>query len=257
MMVDAMLFGDIGRSWLIMGFLVFLRVGGAMALLPAFGEQTVPQRVRLGLTLAFTIIVAPTVDPGGAPGDLHAFLPLLATETAVGLVFGLAIRLMIHLLQITAAMAAQSTSLAQIFGGASVDPLPAFGHILVVAGLALATATGLHIRVAEALIGSYDAFPVGSVLDSAQLASFLTARVSAIFSMAFSFAAPFVVAAFIYNLALGAINRAMPQLMVVMVGAPAITAAGLAMFAILSPLLLQLWLDALDGVLADPFGVGR
>ena len=27
--------------------MVFLRVGAAMALLPAFGEQTVPQRLRL------------------------------------------------------------------------------------------------------------------------------------------------------------------------------------------------------------------
>ena len=41
--------------------LVFLRVGAVMALLPAFGEQIVPQRIRLVLTLAFSAVVAPAV----------------------------------------------------------------------------------------------------------------------------------------------------------------------------------------------------
>ena len=46
---------------LLPALLVFLRVGAAMALLPAFGEQAVPQRLRLILALAFTAIVAPAV----------------------------------------------------------------------------------------------------------------------------------------------------------------------------------------------------
>ena len=41
------------RGFLAAGFIVFLRVGAAMAVLPAFGEQTVPGRVRLVLALAF------------------------------------------------------------------------------------------------------------------------------------------------------------------------------------------------------------
>ncbi|MFC3118840.1 flagellar biosynthetic protein FliR [Jhaorihella thermophila] len=36
----------------------------------------------------------------------------------------------------------------------------------------------------------------------------------------FSLSAPFVIASLLYNLTLGAINRAMPQLMVTLVGAP-------------------------------------
>ena len=40
-------------------FLVFLRVGGTMLVLPAFGEASVPRRIRLGLAVGFTLIVAP------------------------------------------------------------------------------------------------------------------------------------------------------------------------------------------------------
>ncbi len=41
--------------------LVFMRVSAAMALLPAFGEQVTPMRTKFAATLAFSMIVAPTV----------------------------------------------------------------------------------------------------------------------------------------------------------------------------------------------------
>ena len=47
------------QDWLWPAVLVFLRVGAAMALMPAFGEQVVPQRVRLMLAVAFTAVVLP------------------------------------------------------------------------------------------------------------------------------------------------------------------------------------------------------
>ena len=33
-------------------FLVFARLGGAMMVIPGFGEMVIPPRIRLGLTLA-------------------------------------------------------------------------------------------------------------------------------------------------------------------------------------------------------------
>ncbi len=79
------------------------------------------------------------------------------------------------------------------------------------------------------------------------------ARVTDAFGLAVSLAAPFAVASFAYNLALGAINRAMPQLMVAFVGAPAITAGALLLLWIAAPDMLFHWADRLDAVLADPF----
>ncbi len=56
----------------------------------------------------------------------------------------------------------------------------------------------------------------------------------------------------LYNLTLGIINRAMPQLMVVFVGAPAITAAGLVLLMLLAPVMLGLWAAALGEFIAAP-----
>lgn len=248
----------LGQDAALLAAAVFLRVGAAMALLPAFGSQSVPVRVRLGLTLAFTAVVAPSVADlaPGVPADPGGLLRFLGVETVAGLALGFSVRLFIWMLQVAGTIAAQAVSLSQILGGTGVDPQPAMAQMLMVAGLALAAMTGLHVRVAEALILSYDALPMGGRLPAATLAEWATARVAAMFGSAFAFAAPFVIGSVIYNLALGVINRAMPQLMVAFVGAPAITAAGLVLLFVTAPILLPAWLGLLNARLADPFGAG-
>jgi flagellar biosynthetic protein FliR len=241
-----------GQMALWTGFLVFLRVGAAMAMMPAFGEQSVPQRIRLMLALGFTAIVAPAVNDKLNTLDNHLFLPL-ATEVMAGLVLGIALRLFIFSLQIAGTMAAQSTALSQLFGGTATEPQPAMSHLFVVSGLALAVMAGLHVRVAELLILSYDVLPAGRFIPGPELAEWGLGRVTYAFSLAFSLAAPFIAASVIYNIALGVINRAMPQLMVVFVGAPALTFGGLLLLAVATPLLLAVWMNALDGFFAAPF----
>lgn len=246
---------NLGQEFLLAGFAVFLRVGSAMALFPAFSERTVPERVRLAMALAFTAVVSPAVSDrvGAALADGQSWL-FLVSETASGLALGIVVRLMVLVLQMAGSMAAQSTSLAQIFGGANADPQPAMGHVLFIAGLALAVMMGLHVRLAELLIYSYDVLPPGKLPGAELLSSWGAMRIARAFSLAFTLAAPFVVASLIYNVALGVINRAMPQLMVAFVGAPAITAGGLMLLAITAPILLPIWGTALEAFFADPFG---
>ena len=104
----------LGQSLLWQGFLVFLRVGPVMTLLPAFGEQSVPVRVKLALALAFTLIVLPAapMGPWAAPEqaqDFGALLHLILSETANGLVLGIGLRLFVLALQTAGSMAAQAT----------------------------------------------------------------------------------------------------------------------------------------------------
>ena len=242
------------QSALAVAAAVFLRVGAAMALLPAFGERSVPMRVRLALTLAFTLIVAPAATPalgphlGGTwPGPL-----VFAGEVLSGLMLGIGLRLFVLALQTAGAIAAQATSLAQLFGGAAVDPQPAISHLMVVSGLALAVMLGLHVKAAQLFVLSYDLMPPGSLARPGDIAGWGTGRVARAFGLAFALAAPFLIGSLIYNLTLGVINRAMPQLMVAFVGAPAITAGALILLLLTLPLMLSVWSQALDGFLANP-----
>ncbi|GAA0290695.1 flagellar biosynthetic protein FliR [Rhodovulum strictum] len=246
---------DLWQPLLWTGWLVFLRIGAVMAMLPAFGERAVPVRVRLGLALAFTAVVAPAVAPGLdiAPGPLGI---AIATETVIGLALGLVLRLMILALQMAGEIAAQATSLAQMLGATAMDPQPAMGRLMVMAGLALAVMSGLHVRAAEAMILSYELLPAGRFPDGAELADWGVLRIARGFALAATLAMPFVIAALIYNLALGVINKAMPQLMVAFVGAPAITAGGLILLFLALPPMLGLWQTGLIELYAAPFGDG-
>jgi flagellar biosynthetic protein FliR len=135
--------------------------------------------------------------------------------------------------------------------------MPAIGSILMLAGVTLAVASGLHVKAAVAMARSYEILPMGLPVPAADVAAWGTARVAKAFALGFSLAAPFVIAAFAYNLALGAINRAMPQLMVAFVGAPAITAGGLLILMLAAPVILHFWGQRLDLTLADPLALPR
>lgn len=250
---------DLTDAALVGVVLVFARVGGVMALLPGFGEQMIPARVRLGLTLAFTLVVWPMLTPELLRADPgRPFLAMLIIEATIGLMLGLAVRLMVMALQIAGVIAAQSTSLSQMFGSSlTPEPMPAIGNILMLAGVTLALALGLHVKVAVMMARSYEILPMGLPVPAADLARWGTARIAQAFALGFSLAAPFVIAAFAYNLALGVINRAMPQLMVSFIGAPAITAGGMLLLMLAAPVILHVWGLKLDLTLADPLAPPR
>lgn len=231
---------------------VFLRLGAVVSVMPGFGESMIPARVKIGVALAFTVVMAPLVSTRLLPASVPDYFFLSASEIVVGLAIGLGLRLFVLALQTAGSIAANSTSLAQVLGAASLDPLPAISHVLVVAGLALAAAFGLHVRAVELMALSYELFPLGQFPDANELSSWGVARISHAFALAFTLATPFVIGSLIYNLALGAINRAMPQLMVAFVGAPVITFGGLALLMLSAPTMLQVWVSSLQAFAANP-----
>lgn len=245
------------QLWLAQAFIVFLRVGGAMALMPAFGEQIVPARVRLVAAFAFTLVTLSGTDPvtlGAATRT--AVSPTLLSEMGVGLAIGAMLRLFVLALQTAGMMIAQSISLAQMFGVAG-ESQPAVSTLLTLGGLALAAHLGLHIKIAALLIASYDAIPPRSLPSAEVLRLWGLGGVAQTFSLAFSIAMPFVLGGLLYNIALGAINRAMPQMMVTFIGAPALTFGGLVLLTVAVPTGLLVWSGALDRFLSAPFEVHR
>ncbi|WP_417726560.1 flagellar biosynthetic protein FliR [Roseovarius sp.] len=233
---------------------VFLRVAPIIGLLPGFGEQSVPTRVKLILALAFTLIAAPALAPELLGHTQAPRVRLILSETLVGLVIGIGLRLFLMALQIAGSIAAQATSLSQILGNASLTPLPAIGHVLATGGIALMMVMGLHVRVAELIVLSYGVFPVAEFPDFAVVSEWGVAQTAHAFAFGFTLAAPFVLLSVLYNLTLGTINRAMPQLMVVFVGAPAITALALFLMMLVTPVILVVWVRAFQGFIANPFG---
>ncbi|SDX69477.1 flagellar biosynthetic protein FliR [Ruegeria halocynthiae] len=238
-------------------FAVFLRVSAMVSLLPAFGERSIPARVKLGVAVAFTIIIMPAIPSADVLPKFPGMAGMIGVEILIGLLLGIGLRLFVFALQTAGSIAAQATSLSQILGGAATEPVPAMGYLLTLAGLALAMFLGLHVRAAQFMINSYMLFPIGVLPAAPDLSQWGVTQIASSFGLAFALAMPFVIASLIYNLALGVINRAMPQLMVAFVGAPAITFAGLFLLFAGTPLILSTWSDALFSFLQNPLGSVR
>lgn len=230
------------------GFLVFLRIGAAMATLPALGEQSIPVRVRLVLTLVLTAAIAPSVPQSPVP-IASAFFP----EVVIGLFLGITLRFFIFALMTAGTIAANATSLSQLFAPGA-EPQTAVSQLLVMGGLAVALQLDLHLKLVSFLLVSYTVFPIGEWPNSEEIANWGVEHTARMFSLALKLSMPFVIVSLLYNLALGVINRAMPQLMVMFVGAPALSLVGLILIALVVPAAIGVWLMVFGDFLAVPIG---
>lgn len=232
---------------LVMTYLVVLfRVAAMVAFIPALSEASIPPRVKLAVAFVLSLIIVPAIDAPFALDQVKTseMIAVVASETAIGAFLGLILRVFMYCLQITGSIAAQSTSLSQILGMAGVEPLPAMGHVITMAGLTLAVMFGLHVSAAEYMIASYVWMVPGEWPDTGAMVEMMVGQIASGFQLAFSLAAPFFILSLLYNLTLGVINRAMPQLMVAFVGAPVITAGALFLLVVTIPLVLSTWHSA-------------
>jgi flagellar biosynthetic protein FliR len=240
-----------GLAWA--AALAFVRIGAMVTLMPGIGDAVVPQRVKLAVVVVYAVVLSPLLaDQPGIAGMEPSFLAL-GGEAVAGLILGVGLRLFLVALQTAAAIIAQATTLSQLFPGTAPEPQPAMGNLFVIAAVTLALIAGLHVKAAELLLLSYDILPAGGHPSAADAADWSLGLIGRTFSLAFTLAAPFVIASLVYNLALGAINRAMPTLMVSMVGAPALVLGALALLTVASPVLLAAWLSAFSDHLVQPF----
>lgn len=234
---------------------VFTRIAAALMLLPGIGERSVPARVRLAAALCIAAVMAPLIAPAvpEVPEGAAELALMLAAEAVAGLMIGFSFRILVYILQIAGMIAAQNLSLSQMFGsGVAPDPEPTISTLLTLAGIALLLGAGLHVHFIAALSGFYEVLPFGQFPAGGDAAEWTASRVSAGFRIAVALAAPFLVIGFVYNLAMGALNRAMPQLMVSFVGVPLIVWLGLLALFATAPAVFDAWGLRVGAVFEDP-----
>jgi flagellar biosynthetic protein FliR len=234
-------------------FLVLLRIGAFISLLPGFGERVLSVRLKAFASLSVSLIIFPLVQQSVSFATETSLPSLALNEASVGLLLGIGVRLFLLAVQTAGVISAQTTSISQIFGGANTDPMPALGYTLIISAIALFMVYGLHIKAIELILLSYDFLPMGNRLEGIDVATWGIGQVAYTFGLAFMISSPFIIVSVIYNIAIGVVNRAMPQLMVAFVGAPFITFAGLLVFFLTAPAVLATWVFHLDSFLRNPF----
>ena len=241
----------------LVAFGVFARVGAVAFLLPGIGERGISLRIRLGAALALTALLTPMLASfvPASPTTAPALVKMLAAEETIGLIIGFSFRVLVFSLQITGMVAAQHLSVAQMFGaGVAPEPEPTIATLLAMGGITLALMAGLHVKILATLVHMYDVLPFGQFPNAPSVGSWATARMAETFGLGIAMAAPFVAIGFAYNIALGVLNRAMPQLLVAIVGIPFLLWIGMVSLRLVLPSLFDEWFKHLDSVFLDPLG---
>lgn len=234
--------------------LIFARVGAAMMLLPGLGETEIPANIRLAIALALVPLLLPLLSPGlpPVPEQPAELARLIVLESLAGLWLGGLARLILLALAMAGQVAALMLGLSSILtqdpalgqGGTALSRL--FGMLAAL----LVLSTGLYALPLTALAGSYAVLPAGDPLPAGFAAESLAAMGAESLALALRLAAPFVLAAVLFNLALGLLARLAPQVQVYFVAVPAQILGGLALLGLVAAPLLAAFATAL----ADAFG---
>ncbi|MCC7284432.1 MAG: flagellar biosynthetic protein FliR [Acetobacteraceae bacterium] len=237
-------------GWAFAFVLVLSRVAAAFMLLPALGEAELPPMVRAGLALAFTVVLLPVVAPLLPPVPANGLAALLAVagETVAGLWLGWLARLLMLALPMAGQMMAGVIGLANVLQpDAVMGPQgSALARLFALAAPVAILAAGLHALPLAALEGSYHVLPpLGATLPPGEAARSIVAAVSDSFALALRLAGPFVLAAIVWNLALGLLSRLVPQLQIYFAALPGQIMGGILLLGLLSGAVLAAWLDAL------------
>lgn len=229
--------------WVAQFIVTLARLSFVIALIPGIGEQMIPAQVRVYLLLGLAAAISGLgITDYVLPDNLTDFGIVIVTELLLSLFLGIGLRVVIWTLNIAGSVIAQSIGLAQPLGVAlENESQTATANLLSMAGAALLFSMNFHVQVISSWIELYDTIPIGGSSWIAQ--AFLFDSIYAAFAFAILLAWPFVAMNLLYNVCLGFINKAMPQMMVAFVGAPFLVGAGMFLLAVSIAAMLMVWQD--------------
>lgn len=246
-------------AWLAAFLWPFARVLGLLIAAPVFGNPRFPLRVRLGLALLITVVVAPTLPPVPqvAPDSL-AGLGIFAQQLLIGLTMGFAVRLIFTAVEMAGELIGLQMGLgfAMFYDPQNAGQMPVVGQFLGVLTTLIFLALNGHLLMLSALAESFRDLPVGTLPGSGRWLD-IAGWGAGIFSAALLLAMPVIAALLTVNLALAALTRASPQLNVFAIGFPITLAVGFAALLLTLP-----WLPpGIEGLLRETmerlFSLGR
>ena len=201
--------------------LVIVRLSGLMVFAPLFSSAAVAPRIKAGLVIAMTMLLAPAV--AAVPGA-HAVLEMKAVlgELGVGLMFGMSLSFLNEALMFAGAVLGMqfSFSLVNLLDPNSKVETPVLGQMLNWLGLLVIIGSGLDRTLLAAVVRSFVVAPVGhGVMDVKSTAALVT-MAGGIFLAGLQLSAPVLAAALTVEVTVAVVARLSPQLPAMIVGIP-------------------------------------
>jgi flagellar biosynthetic protein FliR len=229
---------------------IFARLGCVLMLMPGIGETYVPARVRLLIALSMSfLLMEPLLPRIPAPteniGDL---IKIISYEIVVGLFFGTMLRLIMSTLETTGTIIAVQIGLsnATVFNPSLGIQSPLPSAFLSVTATALIFITGLDHLLIRSIAALYDLFPPGGEFMPGDVVQAVIQMVNRSFVFGIELAMPFLVMGLLMYIALGLMQKLMPQVQLFLVVMPLQIWGGIAMLAITTAGIMAVWLQYFD-----------
>lgn len=231
--------------------LVLSRVGALVMTGPVFGHVLLPLRVRLGIALALTVVVAASVPaPAAMPDTVFGLAGMITLEIALGGLLGCVAQFVFAGVQIGGQLAGVQMG----FGFATLIDPQSHAQTTVVAELQqllvlfLFLTLDMHHALIAALIQSFKVAPLGVVLLSGPGLMDAAHMAGELFELGLRVAGPILLILLLVNLALGVIARTVPQLNVFVIGFPLNVGVGLFVMGAALPFTVRLLAQRFDGL---------
>ena len=214
---------DAITQWVASMLWPLFRISAFFMTVPLLGSQLVPTRIRLYLSIGFTVMLWPMIDVQLWPSvDLAQAIIISLQQLLIGLAMGLMVQVLFQI----PALAGQIISMQNGLGFAMmVDPVnginvASIGQLYLLMANLLFLALNGHVVILQVLAASFETLPIGrdglSLHDIYQLIE----QGGWLFSAALLMALPAITALLLVNLAFGLMARLAPQLNIFAIGFP-------------------------------------
>lgn len=201
----------------------FLRIGGFLMVVPIFGNQLIPRRVRLAMAWVMSVAIAPILD---APPVMDGFdLGVMLNggmQLFAGIALGFATIMFFQVFVISGQFIAMQMGLgfaAMVDPGNGVQVTIWSQFFLMLVTLLFISMNG-HLVLLSVLVEGFRVHPLGINMPIDELAGELVQLGSWMFMGGVMIAMPAVISLLVVNIAFGVISRAAPQLNVFSLGFP-------------------------------------
>lgn len=228
------------NTWIAAFLWPFTRIMGLIATAPLFGNLSIPVRVKIGLGVMLSLVIAPTVPamPATDPMSLAGAL-IVIQQLVIGLAMGFAMRIVFAAVE----MAGEIAGLTMGFGFATFfDPqtrarTSAIAQFLALLTLMVFLAANVHLMMLATLAESFTTLPISPTPSGTKAFWQIANWGGQIFAVGVQLSLPIISALLLTNIALGVLTRAAPQLNLFGIGFPITLGAGFIVLMLMLPYL--------------------
>jgi flagellar biosynthesis protein FliR len=207
--------------------LCFFRMLGLFLSAPLLSSMVVPVRTKAMLAMMLSAAIYPAVSvqmtsdvfPGGEM-DVMSLLPMIVVEAVIGFSIGLLATVPLTALEMAGTIMGQQMGLglARVYNPEADYDIDVLGQLLfyIASGMFFALG-GLDVML-RAVIGTFEALPVGGMRAGETPLELLLALISSSFDLAMRVSAPVAGIVLLLVIVFAAIGKTMPQINIMSVG---------------------------------------